>query len=130
VAEDQSRPAAATPSSGIAGRWRSGPTANSWRFHTWGDTVGNRGAHSEIQAIKISTTSTVGWILDHAMQAFGAAGLSQDHPLAGWWAENRSLRYADGPDEVHLNALARAELKRQSSRRLVGGQQELGHTHV
>jgi acyl-CoA dehydrogenase len=80
------------------------------------DTVGNRGAHTEIQAIKIGTPATVGWVLDRAMQTFGAAGLSQDHPLAGWWAENRSLRFADGPDEVHRNALARAELKRQSGR--------------
>jgi acyl-CoA dehydrogenase len=78
------------------------------------DTVGNRGAHTEIQAIKIATPSTVGWILDRAMQAFGAAGLSQDHPLASWWAESRSLRFADGPDEVHRDALARAELRRQS----------------
>jgi acyl-CoA dehydrogenase len=80
------------------------------------DTVGNRGAHTEIQAIKIATPATVEWILDKAIQAHGAAGLSQDFPLAAAWAGVRTLRFADGPDEVHKNALARAELKRQAAR--------------
>ncbi len=81
------------------------------------DTVGNKGAHTEIQAIKIATPATVEWILDKAIQAHGAGGLSQDFPLAAAWAGIRTLRFADGPDEVHKNALARAELKRQSARR-------------
>ncbi|MFI6849592.1 acyl-CoA dehydrogenase family protein [Kitasatospora sp. NBC_00085] len=76
------------------------------------DTVGNRGAHTEIQAIKIATPSTVEWILDKAVQAHGAAGVSQDTPLAQLWAGNRTLRLADGPDEVHKRSLARRELKR------------------
>jgi acyl-CoA dehydrogenase len=80
------------------------------------DTVGNRGAHTEIQAIKIATPATVEWILDKAIQAHGAGGLSQDFPLAAAWAGIRTLRFADGPDEVHKNALARAELKRQAAR--------------
>ncbi|GHH73455.1 acyl-CoA dehydrogenase [Kitasatospora indigofera] len=76
------------------------------------DTVGNRGAHTEIQAIKIATPLTVEWILDKAVQAYGAAGVSQDTPLAQLWAGNRTLRLADGPDEVHKRSLARRELKR------------------
>lgn len=76
------------------------------------DTVGNRGAHAEIQAIKIATPQTVEWILDKAIQTHGAGGLSQDFPLAEWFAGVRTLRFADGPDEVHKNALARNEIKK------------------
>ncbi|MEU0404513.1 acyl-CoA dehydrogenase family protein [Streptomyces sp. NPDC006197] len=81
------------------------------------DTVGNKGAHSEIQAIKIATPRTVQWILDKAIQTHGAGGLSQDFPLARAYAGVRSLRFADGPDEVHKNALARAELSRRAAAR-------------
>ncbi|MFB7199552.1 acyl-CoA dehydrogenase family protein [Streptomyces sp. NPDC056240] len=81
------------------------------------DTVGNKGAHTEIQAIKIATPATVQWILDKAIQVHGAGGLSQDFPLAGSYAAIRTLRFADGPDEVHRNALARAELRRQRQTR-------------
>lgn len=81
------------------------------------DTVGNKGAHTEIQAIKIATPSVVQKVLDRAMQVHGAAGVSQDFPLAADWAGNRTLRFADGPDEVHKNALARSELRRQTARR-------------
>ncbi len=81
------------------------------------DTVGNKGAHTEIQAIKIATPATVQWILDKAIQTHGAAGLSQDFWLANAYAAIRTLRFADGPDEVHLNALARAELARQAATR-------------
>ncbi|WP_316527770.1 acyl-CoA dehydrogenase family protein [Kitasatospora brasiliensis] len=76
------------------------------------DTVGNRGAHTEIQAIKIATPRTVEWILDKAVQTYGAAGVSQDTPLAQLWAGNRTLRLADGPDEVHKRSLARRELRK------------------
>ncbi|OFE15246.1 acyl-CoA dehydrogenase [Humibacillus sp. DSM 29435] len=79
------------------------------------DTVGNKGAHSEIQAIKIVTPKTVEWILDKAIQTHGAAGLSQDHELALAFAGIRTLRFADGPDEVHKNALAKAEIRRHTS---------------
>ncbi|HSZ41872.1 MAG TPA: acyl-CoA dehydrogenase family protein [Trebonia sp.] len=81
------------------------------------DTVGNKGAHTEIQAIKIATPAAVGWILDKAIQVHGAGGLSQDFPLAAAYAGIRTLRFADGPDEVHKNALARAELRRQAAAR-------------
>jgi acyl-CoA dehydrogenase len=75
------------------------------------DTVGNRGAHTEIQAIKIATPASVEWILDKAIQAHGAGGVSQDFPLAQLWAAARMLRLADGPDEVHKRSLAHRELK-------------------
>ncbi|WP_308491845.1 acyl-CoA dehydrogenase family protein [Microbacterium terrisoli] len=78
------------------------------------DTVGNKGAHTEIQAIKIATPATVQWILDRAIQTHGAAGLSQDLDLARLYAAARTLRFADGPDEVHRNALAKAELGRHA----------------
>lgn len=77
------------------------------------DTVGNRAAHSEIQSIKIAVPRMAERILDRMMQLFGAGGMSQDHPLAEFAAGARALRLADGPDEVHLNSLGRAELKRQ-----------------
>jgi acyl-CoA dehydrogenase len=75
------------------------------------DTVGNKGAHTEIQAIKIATPSTVEWILDKAIQLHGAGGLSQDTVLAELWVHARTLRLADGPDEVHRRSLARRELR-------------------
>jgi acyl-CoA dehydrogenase len=81
------------------------------------DTVGNKGAHTEIQAIKIATPEAVQWILDKAMQVHGAGGLSQDFPLAASYAGIRTLRFADGPDEVHKNALAKNELRRQAAAR-------------
>jgi acyl-CoA dehydrogenase len=76
------------------------------------DTVGNRAAHSEIQAIKIAVPRMLEKILDRMIQLFGAAGVSDDFPLAELAAGARTLRLADGPDEVHLNTLGRAELKR------------------
>ncbi|PXY23545.1 acyl-CoA dehydrogenase [Prauserella coralliicola] len=76
------------------------------------DTKGNKGAHTEIQAIKIATPTSVEWILDKAIQTHGAGGVSQDFPLAELWAAARMLRLADGPDEVHKRSLARRELKR------------------
>jgi len=81
------------------------------------DTSGNRAAHSEIQAIKIATPKVVQEIVDRAIQAHGAGGLSQDFPLASSFAGIRTLRFADGPDEVHKNSLAKTELARQAARR-------------
>jgi alkylation response protein AidB-like acyl-CoA dehydrogenase len=81
------------------------------------DTVGNKGAHTEIQAIKITTPVTVEWIIDKAIQTYGAAGVGQDTPLARLWASARTLRLADGPDEVHKRSLARRELNRYRSTR-------------
>jgi acyl-CoA dehydrogenase len=76
------------------------------------DTVGNRAAHVEIQAIKIALPRVVERILDHMMQVFGAGGVSSDWPIAEFAAGARALRFADGPDEVHLNSLGKAELAR------------------
>ncbi|MBB5953485.1 acyl-CoA dehydrogenase [Saccharothrix tamanrassetensis] len=76
------------------------------------DTVGNKGAHTEIQAIKIGTPLMAEWVLDKAIQAHGAGGVGQDLPLASLWAQARTLRLADGPDEVHRMSLAKRELRR------------------
>ncbi|MGD0374963.1 MAG: acyl-CoA dehydrogenase family protein [Streptosporangiaceae bacterium] len=78
------------------------------------DTVGNKGAHTEIQAIKVVTPRMAAWVIDKAIQAHGAAGVSQDFPLAQMWADSRSMRFADGPDEVHKRSLARRELRKYS----------------
>ena len=75
------------------------------------DTVGNRGAHTEIQAIKVAVPSTVEWVLDKAIQAHGGGGVSQDFPLASLWTQARTMRIFDGPDEVHKRSLARRELR-------------------
>jgi acyl-CoA dehydrogenase len=75
------------------------------------DTQGNRAAHRDIQAIKIAVPATVEWIIDKAIQTYGAGGLSQDWPLSMLWSHARSLRLADGPDEVHRMSLARHELR-------------------
>jgi acyl-CoA dehydrogenase len=76
------------------------------------DTVGNKGAHTEIQAIKIATPAMAEWVIDKAIQTHGAGGISQDFPLAHLWASARTLRFADGPDEVHKRSLARRELRK------------------
>jgi acyl-CoA dehydrogenase len=78
------------------------------------DTVGNKGAHTEIQAIKIATPAMAQWVIDKAIQTHGAGGISQDFPLAHLWASARTLRFADGPDEVHKRSLARRELRKYS----------------
>jgi acyl-CoA dehydrogenase len=81
------------------------------------DTVGNKGAHTEIQAIKIVTPAMTEWVLDKAIQAHGGGGVSQDFPLAHLWASARTLRFADGPDEVHKRSLARRELRKTQAAR-------------
>lgn len=75
------------------------------------DERGNKAAHREIQAIKIATPAVVERIVDRAVQTHGAAGLSRDFPLARYLAHVRTLRLADGPDEVHKNALARSVIR-------------------
>jgi acyl-CoA dehydrogenase len=75
------------------------------------DTVGNQGAHTEIQAIKIAVPQMAEWVIDKAIQAHGGAGVSQDTVLTTLWTAARMLRIADGPDEVHEVSLARRELK-------------------
>jgi acyl-CoA dehydrogenase len=76
------------------------------------DTVGNKAAQAEIAMIKVLAPNVTQQVLDWAIQAHGAAGVSDDFPLAAQWAGNRTLRLADGPDEVHRNAIAKLELAR------------------
>jgi acyl-CoA dehydrogenase len=74
------------------------------------DTVGNKVAAAEIAMIKVLAPNVAQQVLDWAIQAHGAGGVSDDFPLAYQWAGNRTLRLADGPDEVHRNAIAKVEL--------------------
>ena len=79
------------------------------------DTVGNKVAASEIAQIKVAAPNLALKIIDRAIQMHGAAGVSQDFPLARMWAGMRTLRLADGPDEVHRRAIARHELGKYSA---------------
>ncbi|MBY0465957.1 MAG: acyl-CoA dehydrogenase family protein [Burkholderiales bacterium] len=74
------------------------------------DTVGNKVARSEIAMIKVVAPNVAGKVIDWAIQAHGGAGVSDDFPLAYAYALQRTLRLADGPDEVHRNAIAKIEL--------------------
>ena len=76
------------------------------------DEVGAKGARTEIAAIKVVAPRVACDVVDRAIQVFGGAGVSDDFPLAGMYAGARSLRLADGPDEVHLRDIARMELRR------------------
>jgi acyl-CoA dehydrogenase len=76
------------------------------------DKVGNKEAKAEIAMIKVVAPNMALNVIDRAIQAFGAAGVSEDTPLAASWANIRTLRLADGPDEVHRRAIARHELKK------------------
>ena len=80
------------------------------------DTVGARGAATEIAAIKVVVPRMVCRILDRAIQLHGGGGVSDDFPLAQMYAGARTLRIADGPDEVHLRSVARRELARWAPR--------------
>ena len=76
------------------------------------DNFGAKAAAGEISMIKAVAPRMQTTIVDRAMQTFGAMGISPDTPLADLWTHGRTLRFADGPDEVHLRAIARRELKR------------------
>ena len=75
------------------------------------DTVGNKHARTEIAAIKVAVPNIAMQVIDRAIQAHGGGGVSQDFPLAFMYAHARTLRLADGPDEVHKMTIARRELK-------------------
>jgi acyl-CoA dehydrogenase len=79
------------------------------------DTMGNKEARAEIAMIKVVAPNTALRVLDRAIQAHGGAGVSNDFPLAYFWASSRTLRLADGPDEVHRAQVARLELKKETS---------------
>jgi acyl-CoA dehydrogenase len=76
------------------------------------DTVGNRAARTEISAIKVVAPNAALWVIDKAIQAHGGMGVADDVPLARMWAGARTLRIADGPDEVHNMVVARREIGR------------------
>jgi acyl-CoA dehydrogenase len=78
------------------------------------DTVGNKQARVEIAAIKVAAPSMALRVIDRAIQVHGGAGLSDDFPLAEMYAQQRTLRLADGPDEVHKRVIARQELRRHA----------------
>ena len=78
------------------------------------DTVGNKDAKAEIAMIKVLAPNVTEYVLDMAIQAHGGAGVSDVTPLAALWANNRTLRLVDGPDEVHRNAIAKLELARHA----------------
>ena len=78
------------------------------------DTRGNKAARGEIAGIKIAAADTACQVLDWAIQAHGAAGLSEDFPLARAYAHARAIRIADGPDEVHRNQIGRLELEKHA----------------
>jgi acyl-CoA dehydrogenase len=85
------------------------------------DTVGNKEARAEIAMIKVLAPNVTLRVLYRAIQAHGGAGVSQDTFLAGAWANVRTLRLADGPDEVHLESLAKHELQKGSPRVVKAG---------
>jgi acyl-CoA dehydrogenase len=74
------------------------------------DTAGNKAARGELAMVKVVVPRMTLRVLDRAIQAHGAAGVSEDFPLAADWAHTRALRLADGPDEVHREAIAKLEL--------------------
>ena len=80
------------------------------------DTVGNKEAKAEIAMIKVVAPNMALRVIDRAIQAFGAAGVGPDTTLAAQWANSRTLRLADGPDEVHRNTIAKLELKKHANK--------------
>ena len=76
------------------------------------DERGAKGALKEIAEAKVLAPKTVLAVIDRAIQSFGGAGVSQDTPLANMWAQSRTLRIVDGPDEVHLQQMGKNENKR------------------
>jgi acyl-CoA dehydrogenase len=79
------------------------------------DVAGNKAAKAEIAMIKVVAPNMALKVIDWAMQVHGGAGMSQDFPLAYFFAQARTLRFADGPDEVHRNAIAKLELGRHAA---------------
>jgi acyl-CoA dehydrogenase len=90
------------------------------------DKVGSKEAKAEIAMIKVVAPNVALRVLDRAIQAYGGAGVSDDFPLANFWAASRTLRLADGPDEVHRVAIAKQELKKERKGSLVTEEVESG----
>jgi acyl-CoA dehydrogenase len=85
------------------------------------DTVGNKHARTEISAIKVAAPNVALRVVDRAIQVHGGGGISDDFPLATMYAHLRTLRLADGPDEVHKRSIARRELRRVATPEAVAG---------
>jgi acyl-CoA dehydrogenase len=85
------------------------------------DTVGNKHARTEISAIKVAAPNVALKVIDRAIQVHGGGGVSDDFPLATMYAHLRTLRLADGPDEVHKRSIARRELRRVTAAETVAG---------
>ncbi|MGX9136344.1 acyl-CoA dehydrogenase family protein [Rummeliibacillus sp. JY-2-4R] len=80
------------------------------------DTVGNKESKADIAMIKVTAPNVAIRVIDRAIQAFGVAGVSSDFTLAAHWANSRTIRLADGPDELHRNQIAKIELKKHQSK--------------
>src|SRR2546423_687348 len=78
------------------------------------DTVGNKAARQAIAEIKVAVTNMTLRVVERAIQLHGGGGVSQEFPLASMWAHSRTLRFADGPDEVHRRQIGRLELRKHS----------------
>ena len=76
------------------------------------DTVGNKAAKQAIAEIKVAVPNMTLQVVERAMQLHGGGGVSQEFPLASMWAHSRTLRFADGPDEVHRRQIGRLELRK------------------
>jgi acyl-CoA dehydrogenase len=79
------------------------------------DVAGNKAAKAEIAMIKVVAPNMACRVIDWAIQAHGGAGMCQDFPLGYFYTLARTLRFADGPDEVHRNAIAKIEFGRQAT---------------
>jgi acyl-CoA dehydrogenase len=81
------------------------------------DKVGNKEARAEISMIKVVAPNVTQRVVDRAIQAHGAAGISQDFFLAHAWMYARTIRFADGPDEVHRGVISKEEFRKQAAQR-------------
>jgi acyl-CoA dehydrogenase len=88
------------------------------------DTAGNKAARAEIAMIKVVAPNMALRVLDRAIQAHGGAGVSQDTFMASAWAAIRTLRLADGPDEVHIESIAKLEFAKSGKKQRAGASSE------